>query len=448
MAKLWQKKVQQDKVMERFTVGNDPLLDMNLVEADVLGSIAHAKMLSEVGILSAAEFASLRKELSAVLDLAEAGKFTITVEQEDVHTAIEEHLVARLADLGKKIHTARSRNDQVALDTRLYGRRRVLEVAALTVAFARTCLDFAAKHKDVPLVGRTHTQRAMPSSVGLWASSFAEAMIEDLELLIQAYEHLNRSPLGSAASYGVALPINRERTAELLGMTPITNVLYANNTRGKVEATVLFALSQVMNDLAKISSDTILFSLPEFGYFTLPEKYCGGSSIMPQKKNPAQLELTRAKTAVVQGLLFTVLGITRGLYSGYNRDLQETKGPLIQGLNTTADSLEVLNMVFSNLTVNPDVCRKAFTPDVFAADAANELVAQGVPFRDAYRRIGLNLDALSDRDPVGNIQSKTHLGAPGNLALDLLDERLAVLADAVNIRTGRVAQVKDALLSL
>jgi len=448
MAKLWQKKVQQDKVMERFTVGDDYLIDMHLVEADVLGSIAHAKMLSEVGILTVEEFGRLQKALVGVPGLLEAGKFGITVEQEDVHTALEEHLVAQVGEVGKKIHTARSRNDQAAVAVRLYGRARVLEVSRLVLKLTRTCLDFAAQYKDVPMVGRTHTQRAMPSSVGLWASAFAEAMLEDLELLLQAYEQLNRSPLGSAASYGVALPIKRERTAELLGMEPIVNVLYANNTRGKVEATVLFALAQVMNDLSKLSSDTILFALPEFGYFTLPEKYCGGSSSLPQKKNPAQLELTRAKTAAVQGQLFIILGITRGLYSGYNRDFQETKRPLIEGFNTTADALEVVEMVFSNLTVNEQTCRDAFTPEVFAADAANELVGQGMPFRDAYRKIGLDLDALAERDPVENIRSKKHLGATGNLGLDLLGKRLADLTDRVDIRSEHVRRIRETLLGL
>lgn len=447
MAKIWQKNYDLDEVIERFTVGNDPVLDVNLLEADVLGSIAHAKMLSEVGILTEDEFASLRSALSDVLSTAESGSFSISVEQEDVHTALEEHLVEKLSDLGKKIHTARSRNDQAALDMRLFARERILEVGALAVTFAGACLKFAEKHADVPIVGRTHTQRAMASSVGLWASAFAEAMIEDIELLMHVYEQVNRSPLGSAASYGVALPIKRERTAELLGMKPITNVLYANNTRGKVEATALFALSQVMSDLAKMAGDTILFSIPEFGYFTLPDKYCPGSSIMPQKKNPGPLELVRAKVAVVQGGLFTVLGVTRGLYSGYNRDLQETKGPLMQGFTITADALTIMNLILGDMTVNVEACRQAFTPEVFAADAANELVEQGMPFRDAYRQVGLNLSELAERDPVENIKSKKHLGATGNLGLDILRTRLDALSDSVITRTEWILKVKRSLLS-
>jgi len=448
MAKIWKKNYDLDALIERFTVGDDPVLDMALIEADVLGSIAHAKMLSEIGVLTQDEFDKLRSGLAEVLSLAEGGEFSIAVEQEDVHTALEEHLVEQLGEVGKKIHTGRSRNDQVATDVRLYARKRILEVAEAAVVLARRCLSFAETHRDVPIVGRTHTQRAMPSSVGLWASAFAEALIEDLELLSQAYEQLNRSPLGSAASYGVALPIKRERTAELLGMPPITNVLYANNTRGKVEATALFALVQVMSDLSKMAGDMILFALPEFGYFSLPDRYCPGSSIMPQKKNPGPLELIRAKSAMVQGELFTVLGIVRTLFSGYNRDFQETKGPLIRGLTLTADALTVMDLVLEGLTVNVETCIEAFSPEVFAADAANELVGDGMPFRDAYRKVGLDLDGLSERDPVENIKSKTHLGAPGNLALDVLAGRLDALADSVATRSEWLAKVKHSLLSL
>ena len=448
MAKIWKKNYDLDALIERFTVGDDPVLDMALIEADVLGSIAHAKMLSEIGVLTQDEFDKLRSGLAEVLSLAEGGEFSIAVEQEDVHTALEEHLVEQLGEVGKKIHTGRSRNDQVATDVRLYARKRILEVAEAAVVLARRCLSFAETHRDVPIVGRTHTQRAMPSSVGLWASAFAEALIGDLELLSQAYEQLNRSPLGSAASYGVALPIKRERTAELLGMPPITNVLYANNTRGKVEATALFALVQVMSDLSKMAGDMILFALPEFGYFSLPDRYCPGSSIMPQKKNPGPLELIRAKSAMVQGELFTVLGIVRTLFSGYNRDFQETKGPLIRGLTLTADALTVMDLVLEGLTVNVETCIEAFSPEVFAADAANELVGDGMPFRDAYRKVGLDLDGLSERDPVENIKSKTHLGAPGNLALDVLAGRLDALADSVATRSEWLAKVKRSLLSL
>ncbi|HUV38013.1 MAG TPA: lyase family protein, partial [Planctomycetota bacterium] len=298
MAKLWQKTTDLDETIERFTAGEDVTLDLGLAEFDVLGSIAHARMLAKIGILSEAELAKLQGELVKMLAAIERGEFTIRTDQEDVHTAVEERLTEAVGDAGKKIHTARSRNDQAALDCRLYARAKTLELRAALIALARTCLAFAERHREVPMVGRTHTQRAMPSSVGLWASAVAEAMLENDELLAGLYPLVNRSPLGSAASYGVAVPIDRELTAKLLGFErPVINVLYANNTRGKVEAELLAACAVVMTDLARAATDIILFSIPETGYFDLPERFCPGSSIMPQKRTPGPLELIRARAA-------------------------------------------------------------------------------------------------------------------------------------------------------
>ena len=336
MAKLWKKTADLDAEMEKFTVGNDYILDMELVEADALGSIAHAKMLSTIGILTGEEFRRLQKALAEVIELRGRGEFRIELAQEDVHTAIEEYLTAKLGDLGKKIHTGRSRNDQVLVDIRIYTRDKLLEVQRETLLLADTLAAFGQKHHHVPMPGRTHTQRAMPSSVGLWVGAFAESLADDLMLLQTAAELNNQCPLGSAASYGVPLPLDRQLVADLLGFAKVqNNVLYANNSRGKIEAIVLFALTEITHDLAKLAGDLILFSIPEFGYFTLPEKYFAGSSIMPQKRNPCQLELTRAKSAAVEAALFRVLNITRALPSGYNRDFQETKEPLMQGLNVT-----------------------------------------------------------------------------------------------------------------
>jgi len=438
MGKLWQKDYDLDKTIERFTVGDDVELDLGLVEFDVLGSIAHARMLARIGILTKSELKKLQRELVKILSQSERGEFTIRREQEDVHTAVEEMLTAALGETGKKIHTARSRNDQVALDCRLYARARLIELRGELIALARRLLAFAERHAEVPMVGRTHTQRAMPSSVGLWASAFAEAMIENVELLAATYRLVNRSPLGSAASYGVAIPIDREFTAELLGFErPIINVLYANSTRGKVEAELLSACAVVMNDLARAAADVILFSIPETGYFQLPDRFCGGSSIMPQKKNPAALEHIRARASAVTAYLVNVLGILKGLPSGYNHDYQETKGPMMRGLATTLDSARVLGMIIGEMRVDVKRCIEAFTPDVFAADEALKMVtAEGIPFREAYKKVGLSLDKLKACDPVQNILSKKHLGAPGNLALDLLaeladEEEAALQSDAV-----------------
>jgi len=450
MAKLWRKTYDLDETVERFTAGEDVGLDVALAEFDVLGSIAHARMLTRIGILSRDELKKLLNQLVKVLAAVERGEFTISREQEDVHTAVEELLTEALGDVGKKIHTARSRNDQAALDCRLYARARLLELRRQVLGLARTFLVFAKRHAEVPMVGRTHTQRAMPSSAGLWAGAFAEAMIEDAEWLEAVYRLVNRSPLGSAASYGVAVPIDRELTAELLGFErPIINVLYANNARGKVEAEILSACAVLMSDLSRAAGDVIFFSIPETGYFLLPDRFCPGSSIMPQKKNPGPLELIRARAGTITGHLVSVLGIIKGLPSGYNRDVQDTKGPMMRGLATTTDSVTVLGMIVGEMKVDVKRCTEAFSPEVFAADEALRLVtSEGMPFRDAYQQVGLNLEKLETQDPVQNILAKKHLGAPGNLALDRL-EKLAADAEAdLKGEIARLEKVKEGLTAL
>ena len=301
--------------------------------------------------------------------------------------------------------------------------------------------------------GRTHTQRAMPSSVGLWGGAFAESLLDDLALLKTVYRLNNQCPLGSAASYGVPIPIDRQRTSDLLGFDRVqNNALYANNSRGKIEAMVVFALSQVTEDLSKLSNDLILFSIPEFGYFALPEEYCPGSSIMPQKRNPAPLELVRAKSARVISRLLQMIVTIRNLPSGYNRDFQETKGPLMEALDTTESCLKVVRQIFGRLQVNKDVLVNAFTPELFAADEALRLVTEGMPFRDAYREVAKRLDAaahaskLKDQDPVVNIRSKTHLGAPGNLGLDHLRAKIKSEVARIDQEESRLAEVRDRLI--
>ncbi|MCK4590841.1 MAG: argininosuccinate lyase, partial [Candidatus Latescibacteria bacterium] len=407
MTKLWEKGYQLDQQMERFTVGDDYLLDRKLIRADVLGSIAHAKMLSTIGILTSEEFAKLKGCLLEILSQAEKGEFEIKPEDEDVHTAVENALTRKLGELGKKIHTGRSRNDQVLVDVRIYTRERFLVVQEKVLALVQTLLNFADQNEDVPMPGRTHTQRAMPSSVGLWASAFAESLLDDLELFKTAYFLNNQCPLGSAASYGVGLPLDRQLVSDLLGFDRVqNNVLYANNSRGKIEAIVVFALSQVNEDLAKLSNDLILFSIPEFGYFTLPEEYCPGSSIMPQKRNPGPLELVRARSARVLSRLFQLITTIHNLPSGYNRDFQETKGPLMEALETTAASVEVMDKIFQSLRVNRDILSKSFTPELFAADRALRLVTEeGLPFRDAYRKVAAELGELKTENPRQNILS-------------------------------------------
>ncbi len=426
MTKLWDKGYVLDKEIEQFTVGEDYVLDMNLVKADVFGSIAHAKMLSKIGVLTPKEFVSLKKCLLEILSSSKKGQFKIKPEDEDVHTAVENFLIRKLGNLGKKIHTARSRNDQVLVDVRIFTRERLLEIQAEVLNLARALVNFADRYKSVPMPGRTHTQRAMPSSVGLWASAFAESLMDDFELLKITYQLNNQCPLGSAASYGVPLPIDRHLVSDLLGFDRVqNNVLYANNSRGKIEAIVVFALAQVTEDLSKLSNDIIFFSVPELGYFSLPKEYCPGSSIMPQKQNPGPLELIRARSALTVSRLFQLLVTIRNLPSGYNRDLQETKKPLMESLSTTELCLKVAGKIIRNLKVNKKVLLDSFTPEIFAADRALKLaVKEGIPFRDAYHKVAKELNKLKTEDPAKNILSKKHLGAPGNLGLAKLRKKI------------------------
>ncbi|MEA3368255.1 MAG: argininosuccinate lyase, partial [Planctomycetota bacterium] len=322
MAKLWDKGYSVDAEIERFTVGEDHLLDRALVRADVLGSMAHATMLAAVGLLSAEERDQLLAGLRAVLADFEAGTFAIRPEQEDVHTAVEEVLTERLGDLGKKLHTGRSRNDQVLLDLRLWGKEQLHALAERAVALVRALAAFAREHEFVPMPGRTHTQVAMPSSLGLWAGAWAEAVLDDLELVKAAHTLTDQSPLGSGAAYGSALPLDRQMVADLLGFAKVqNNVLYCANSRGKAELATLAACVAATGDLSRLATDLIWGATPEFGYFRIPQELCTGSSMMPQKRNPCGLELVRAKAATVAGCVMQVAGILRALPSGYNRDL-------------------------------------------------------------------------------------------------------------------------------
>ncbi len=403
-----------------FTAGKDVILDRELIEVDCLGTAAHVTMLSRMKVsppvLTPAECKQVLGELQKIIERARTGAFEITLDDQDVHLAVERTLTAALGDVGKKVHTARSRNDQVALDLRLYARNQLLEATGEVSALANTLLVFARRNVGLPMVGRTHMQPGMPSSVGLWASAFSEELADGMELLVALYHLNNRSPLGSAASYGVPLPIDRALVARLLGFEgPAHNVLYANQGRGRLESLVLDGMSQIMLTLSRLAQDLMLFTMPEFAYFTLPAEYCTGSSIMPQKKNPDVLELVRAKAARVRAHASAVYDLSRGLPSGYNRDLQEAKEPFMEGIATTRASVRVMTGLMAGTTANREALRKGFTPDVFATDRALELVGEGMPFRDAYHHVKNNLHELAQLDPDQAIRRKVHAGAPFGL---------------------------------
>jgi argininosuccinate lyase len=420
MSKLWHKGYQLDQLIERFTVGDDPVLDKQLIVYDCIGSIAHAHMLMSIGIISKQEFKQLQKKLLEVIRLAELERFSIEQSDEDVHTAVENYLTSHLGDVGKKLHTARSRNDQIALDMRLYMRDKLLELTEEVIVLCEKLLEAAESSKAVPIPGRTHFQRAMPSSFGLFFGAYAESLLDTVTILQNAYKLVNQSPLGSAAGYGVALPIDRQEVAQLLGCAQVqNNVVYASMSRGKIESIVLHALAQIMIDLSKLSTDVIIFSAPEFGYISIPQELCSGSSLMPQKRNPCGLELVRAKSATVMSNLMQTLMIIRALPSGYNRDYQETKQPLMESFGITRDSVRIAAHTVAHLTINTQVCIDSFSNELFATDCVMRLVQQGVPFRQAYQQVALAPATVQREDPVKNIAEKKHQGASGNLQLAL-----------------------------
>ncbi len=432
VSKLWQKEYALNSLVERFTVGNDYELDMKLVPSDCFASLAHAKMLSHIGILSDDEYAGLKQALSSLVEEYERGQFIIAREDEDCHTAIENYLTAKLGEAGKKIHTGRSRNDQVIAALRLYGKAAMLSLFDSGFSLVERLLDMAELYKGTPMPGRTHMQIAMPSSVGLWAGAFAEEVLDDLKLLIRAFDMNDQCPLGSAASYGVPLPLDRELVAGLLGFAKVqNNVLYVNNSRGKMESIILSCVDQICLTLSKLAQDLILFSMPEFGYFSLPKELCSGSSIMPQKRNPDGLELVRAKSATISSYLDAIKQIIRALPSGYNRDFQETKEPFLRGLVLGKGCIDVMRITVEKLSVNEQNLLRGFSADIYATDKALELVAKGMSFRDAYRHVGMHLEGLSSLDPYEAIGTRRSTGTTGNLNLDKAKGELKAITKIV-----------------
>ncbi|MDC7220233.1 MAG: argininosuccinate lyase [Spirochaetales bacterium] len=428
MSKIWAKNYELNELVEEFTVGNDYLLDQDLIVSDCLASTAHGTMLTKIGILTEEELASLKKGYSAILELHSKGEFPILRSDEDGHTAIENYLTEHIGEAGKKIHTGRSRNDQVITAVRLYARSYLLDFMKELHALADRLFTLAEEHKNTPMPGRTHMQIAMPSSVGLWLASWAEELTDQFRLAQGIYEIIDQNPLGSAASYGVPIPLDRQMTADLMGFSRVqNNVLYVNNSRGRMESLILDLLDQTSLTLSKMAQDLILFSLPEFGYFSLPRELCSGSSIMPQKKNPDGLELLRAKSGTISAYAMQVKNIVRSLPSGYNRDYQDTKEPFLKGCRQALISLKIMDLTIEKMTVNRESLEKGFTADIYATDYALELVADGASFRDAYREVGLNLDKLDSRNAEESLKTRTYPGTTGNLNLAVGRETLASL---------------------
>ena len=431
-----------------YTVGDDPVLDMDLVRWDCLGTAAHVTMLSEMPVtppvVTQEEAARVRAALADVV----ADRFFVVREQDqDVHMAVETRLTETLGDLGKKIHTGRSRNDQVAVDVRLPIKDQLLGLEGELADLAAALIDFGKVHDRVPMVGRTHLQPAMPSSVGVWATGHAEMILDQTANLEAAYTLNDACPLGSAAGYGVPLPLDRQRTSDLLGFArPLHNVFGASMGRGEDEAALLSALAQLMAVLSRLAEDMILFSMPEFGYFTLPRAYCTGSSIMPQKYNPDVLELVRSKTAQVLGLATAALSMLHAMPGGYNRDLQDCKGLYMKGLSITRTTLRILAKFVRGLGIDEAKLRAGFIPGVFATDVALRKVAAGTPWREAYHQVRDNLEALATEDPDAAVAAKTHAGATAGLDYAFYAGRVAALRTSVAARMEQFeAKMKELL---
>ncbi|MFH0956901.1 MAG: argininosuccinate lyase [Candidatus Aenigmatarchaeota archaeon] len=388
MAKLWDRGGKSSDAALDYATGKDYILDQALVPYDCRASEAHAEALWKAGVLTASEKEKITGALEDILKLHAEGRFVIKKEDEDCHTAIENFLTEKLGDTGKKVHALRSRNDQVLTALRLYYKDELSSVLAGIDAFIAQAREFSARHGKVAMPGYTHTRKAMPSSARLWTGAFIASMEDDKKIVRAALELVDQSPLGTGAGYGLPAELDRKLTAKKLGFSSVQeNPLYVQNSRGKFEGFVLHALSQVMLDLSRMASDVILFSMPELGYFTLDSSVCTGSSIMPQKKNPDVLEIMRGKFHEVQALGQQVMGTTAGLISGYNRDVQLTKEPVMKGFSIVKESLAAAALVLSGMGVDAEKCRKAMTPELFAAQEAYELSMKGVPFRDAYRKV-------------------------------------------------------------
>ncbi|HZX45309.1 MAG TPA: argininosuccinate lyase [Candidatus Nanoarchaeia archaeon] len=390
MAKLWQDK-KLDKKIEKFTVGDDYLLDKKLIMFDCKASIAHSKMLNKIGIIKDDEQKKLEKELNNIIKLSKEGKFSITLEDEDCHTAIENHLTEKLGELGKKIHTCRSRNDQVMAAMKLYEKEEMQKVQALAEQLA---LSLKKLSKDTtPIPGYTHMQKAMPSSVKMWCDGYIESLSDDMKVLANALLVIDKNPLGTGAGYGLPIAVDKEVTKKELGFASnYQSITYVQISRGKHEALILNAMVNLMLTMNKMASDLIMFSMQEFGYFTLPSEFTTGSSIMPQKKNPDILELVRAKYSIVLGYEFQLKTLIGNLISGYNRDLQLTKEPIMKGIDVTKDCLEIMALVISGLKINKNNCQKAMTPDLFATEKSYKLVLKGKSFREAYKEVKKDLN--------------------------------------------------------
>ena len=412
--KLWEKNVQVDHEVDIFTVGKDREMDIYLAKYDVLGSMAHITMLESIGLLTKEELNVLLAELRNIYAVADRGEFIIEEGIEDVHSQVELMLTRRLGDMGKKIHSGRSRNDQVLLDVKLFTRSQIQELVELVSGLFDVLISQSNRYKDVLLPGYTHLQVAMPSSFGLWFGAYAESLVDDLQLMQAAYRICNRNPLGSAAGYGSSFPLNRQMTTDLLGFDSLDyNVVYAQMGRGKMERTVAFAMAGIAATLSKLAFDACMFNSQNFGFIKLPDQFTTGSSIMPHKKNPDVFELTRAKCNKLQGLPQQIILISNNLPSGYFRDLQIIKEVFLPAFDELKDCLRMVTHMMREVKVNEHILDDDKYSLLFSVEEVNRRVLAGMPFRDAYKQVGLDIEA--GKFVPSKSVNHTHEGSIGNL---------------------------------
>lgn len=419
--KLWQKNTLVNKDIEEYTVGKDREMDLYLAKHDVLGSMAHITMLQSIDLLTKDELTVLLKELKSIYDTIEKGGFIIEDDIEDVHSQVELMLTRKLGDVGKKIHSGRSRNDQILLDLKLFTREQIKTIVDSVSGLIDILLTQSEKYKNVLIPGYTHLQIAMPSSFGLWFGAYAESLVDDLQLLLAAFKICNRNPLGSAAGYGSSFPLNRQMTTALLGFDSMNyNVVYAQMGRGKMERTVAFAIAGIAATLSKLSFDACMYNSQNFGFIKLPDEYTTGSSIMPHKKNPDVFELSRAKCNKLQALPTEITLITNNLPSGYFRDMQLIKEIFLPSFDELNNCISMIGRMIGEIKVNQDIIKDDKYTYIFSVEEVNRLVLEeGVPFRDAYKKVGLDIEA--GKFNHDRTVHHTHEGSIGNLCNDQIE---------------------------
>ena len=428
MDKLWTKNARMTDEIEKFTVGRDREMDLYLAKYDVMGSMAHVTMLESIGLIEHDELPVLLAALKTIYRTAEKGDFIIEEGVEDVHSQVELMLTRQLGDLGKKIHSGRSRNDQVLVDLKLFIRDQLRELVDLTKILFDELIAKSNQYKDVLMPGYTHLQVAMPSSFGLWFGAYAESLVDDMQYLLAAWRITNRNPLGSAAGYGSSFPLRRQMTTDLLGFDSMDyNVVYAQMGRGKTERNVAFSMASVAGTLAKLAFDACMFNSQNFGFVKLPDDCTTGSSIMPHKKNPDVFELTRAKCNKIQALPQTVMMIMNNLPCGYFRDLQIIKEVFLPAFDDMKDCLHMTAYIINKIKVNEHILDNTIYDPIFSVEEVNRLAASGTPFRDAYKQVGLAIEN-GNFTPNKDIHH-THEGSIGNLCNDQIQGLMAKILD-------------------